>query len=233
VKQRNRAFTLIELLVVIAIIAILAAILFPVFSKAREAARATACRSNLRQIGMALSSYVQDNDGAYPAGWNHAGGTTFLPWCSVLMPYVRNEQLFRCPNIAQRPVNAALNGATIPAFQNTTFNQLGYGWNQAANIQSVWIAGMGRATTDPNPVFQPPGDGEITAPAETLVIGCNNRNRDPADDAPLIHGCDVPADAPSLVHNEGNNWLYADGHVKYHPQSYLLGNLRLFTRRAD
>ena len=62
----KRAFTLIELLVVIAIIAILAAILFPVFSRAKEAAKQTACVSNARQIGIGVSMYVQDHDGGFP-----------------------------------------------------------------------------------------------------------------------------------------------------------------------
>ncbi len=70
---RKRGFTLIELLVVIAIIAILAAILFPVFAKAREKARQTSCLSNLRQIGTAILSYAQDNDEQYPFGENFAG----------------------------------------------------------------------------------------------------------------------------------------------------------------
>ena len=65
---RKRGFTLIELLVVIAIIAILAAILFPVFAKAREKARQTSCLSNLRQIGTAILSYAQDNDEQFPIG---------------------------------------------------------------------------------------------------------------------------------------------------------------------
>src|SRR5205085_11459278 len=63
---RGRGFTLIELIVVIAIIAILAAILFPIFAQAREQARKTACTSNIRQIGMALSMYVQDHDERLP-----------------------------------------------------------------------------------------------------------------------------------------------------------------------
>jgi prepilin-type N-terminal cleavage/methylation domain-containing protein len=62
----HRGFTLIELLVVIAIIAILAAILFPVFAQAREAARKTACLSNTRQLGMAFVQYVNDYDEQFP-----------------------------------------------------------------------------------------------------------------------------------------------------------------------
>lgn len=74
-SRRANAFTLIELLVVIAIIAILAAILFPVFASAREKARQTACLSNTKQIGTAVSMYVQDYDESLPmGGWSAAGG---------------------------------------------------------------------------------------------------------------------------------------------------------------
>ena len=70
---RNRGFTLIELLVVIAIIAILAAILFPVFAQAREAARRSACLSNMKQISTALLMYAQDNDEILPASADDPG----------------------------------------------------------------------------------------------------------------------------------------------------------------
>lgn len=87
--MRPRGFTLIELLVVIAIIAILAAILFPVFARARAKARQTACLSNVRQIVTALMMYAQDNDELYP--------TTGPAWWYPLMPYVKNSQVFRTP----------------------------------------------------------------------------------------------------------------------------------------
>jgi prepilin-type N-terminal cleavage/methylation domain-containing protein len=114
-KNRN-AFTLIELLVVIAIIAILAAILFPVFAKAREAARKTNCISNLKQMGTAVMMYVQDYDEVYPIAnqeadripnqqphsFNGSNGR-FPHMVDVVAPYTKNEGMFRCPSM-NRPV---------------------------------------------------------------------------------------------------------------------------------
>jgi len=112
----NKAFTLIELLVVIAIIAILAAILFPVFAKAREKARQTACISNLKQIGLATLQYNQDYDEFfYPHRWNSGNNSNPLInlapagkingsalnktfWISLLQPYVKSYGVFQCPD---------------------------------------------------------------------------------------------------------------------------------------
>ena len=110
-RNLRTAFTLIELLVVIAIIAILAAILFPVFARAREAARKTTCTSNLRQHGMALTMYLQDFDETFPtANFNDmvyqypphlhkdsSGNGIFLK--TVASPYVKNDQIFFCPTM--------------------------------------------------------------------------------------------------------------------------------------
>jgi len=112
----RRAFTLIELLVVIAIIAILAAILFPVFAQARDAARKTACLSNQKQIGLGMLMYVQDYDTTWPAqptdGYLIAGAGG-LPWNykDSILPYTKNEQIWLCPSnlpngtLATRPPN--------------------------------------------------------------------------------------------------------------------------------
>ena len=94
--KSRRGFTLIELLVVIAIIAILAAILFPVFAKAREKARQSSCSSNLKQLGLSMMQYVQDYDEVYP---NRECAARNGNW-AILQPYVKNDQLFQCPSEA-------------------------------------------------------------------------------------------------------------------------------------
>jgi prepilin-type N-terminal cleavage/methylation domain-containing protein/prepilin-type processing-associated H-X9-DG protein len=118
--RKNRGFTLIELLVVIAIIAILAAILFPVFARAREAARKATCISNLKQIALAAIMYAQDydevlptavgdsNDGAAhpvdPANLNNLTGNAIDFWqlADLLLPYVKSVDLFDCPTLMRR-----------------------------------------------------------------------------------------------------------------------------------
>ncbi|HEY3411521.1 MAG TPA: prepilin-type N-terminal cleavage/methylation domain-containing protein [Armatimonadota bacterium] len=109
--EKKRGFTLIELLVVIAIIAILAAILFPVFAKARERAKRMNCASNLKQIGIAVNMYATDNDEfvyaqVYNNYWGAGVGTCPVPatgypqqfWGTVYLPYVKSAEIFACPD---------------------------------------------------------------------------------------------------------------------------------------
>lgn len=142
--MQNRAFTLIELLVVITIITILAAILFPVFAQAREKARQTQCLSNCRQLAIATQAYdetfltlwfyVNNNYSRNPLYQRYSH---FL-WAPLLMPYVKNKEIFRCPNGPTYP----------PSFQggppkDTYIVNLGY--NEYI-FRGVEIQGLGNPT---------------------------------------------------------------------------------------
>src|SRR6476660_8145010 len=102
--RKQKGFTLIELLVVIAIIALLAAILFPVFARARENARKSACQNNLKQIGVGILQYTQDYDENYPPSRVSnvfalgQGPNPQCPWQLTIHPYVKSVQIFRCPS---------------------------------------------------------------------------------------------------------------------------------------
>lgn len=144
-RLRHRlGFTLIELLVVIAIIAILAAILFPVFAQAREAARKTQCISNCKQIGTGINMYAQDYDETLPSlVFNNtnplfASGWGFSAWVEMIQPYVKNYNLFSCPDGGQNGylIGPAGNQHNVHYGYNEWIESAGSGWNSLASLSN-------------------------------------------------------------------------------------------------
>ncbi len=190
----RKGFTLIELLVVIAIIAILAAILFPVFARARAKARQAACQSNFKQIGLALAMYYSDYDSRAP----HA-----IFWASVsgqIMPYIKNTEIYICPADTGGDVfkNACDHCGTSLAEMGTrwfpstyTMNPYWRGQAEDALTQAMDPAGLIVAT-----------DGRrCWVHYSSWCYGTENKDR----------GCGA---AIGVWHNEMTTVLYYDGHVK-------------------
>ena len=120
IKRRKSGFTLIELLVVIAIIAILAAILFPVFARARENARRSSCQSNEKQIALGFKQYIQDNNERYP---------TATGWNTAILDYTKSEAILKCPSAAgagtyDYSYNSGMGGKNENLVQNTAVTVL-------------------------------------------------------------------------------------------------------------
>ena len=110
--QKLAAYTLVELLIVIAIIALLAAILFPAFARARENARRSSCQSNLKQISLAATQYIQDYDERFPLGITTDDGGSFSNSFDLLQPYLKSSQIGICPSDVEPPsVNLHLPGS--------------------------------------------------------------------------------------------------------------------------
>ena len=187
--SRRHGFTLIELLVVIAIIAILAAILFPVFAKAREKARQTTCLSNLKQIGTAILMYAQDYDETYPIEYSmDAPDTSQIPltWPNRVMPYIKNTQLFKCPSDGRTPHADFAGCRTILE---------SYAWNYRFGRETN--CGYAAATLSL---------AEVEAPAQCTVLW--------DDSADCARSFDV--DVLGGRHNGGDNFMFADGHAKWY-----------------
>jgi len=212
-KSRSEGFTLIELLVVIAIISILSAILFPVFARARESARRASCLSNLKQIGLGMTMYVQDYDEHYPMalegkwggpykpqttpGWpgtkfqvsdGNPGGH-FFSWMDMIYPYVKNTQIFVCPS-------KQTGADDVPSYGYSEAID-GAGNSHYANIGVDNNVGLSLS--------------QIQRPSETLIVldwvSYYNIYANPREYN--------PASISRAPHFDGTNIVFCDGHAKW------------------
>ena len=228
----RRGFTLIELLVVIAIIAILAAILFPVFAQAREAARKSMCQSNLKQLGNAFMLYVQDYDETYPPVDYDDGAGQRWTWFQFVDPYIKSGQsgggtknqrksVFLCPDIDAPIADGAWSAANGSPGSRAI---LGYGPN-------VNVLPRGRGVTLPAiiPVVKL---AQLGSPASIVLLAPNAGtipDVDGRDDR--YSGASVHEQGYMLVrsrHGGGANFALTDGHVKWFraPDNYQAQSLR-------
>jgi prepilin-type N-terminal cleavage/methylation domain-containing protein/prepilin-type processing-associated H-X9-DG protein len=215
IQKYSRAFTLIELLVVIAIIAILAAILFPVFARARENARRASCMSNLKQIGLGFMMYIQDYDEkfpkvtlGYPSGSAPWTSSNVYAWADALQPYIKSTQLFQCPSESTGP-NA---------------NPAAWGYTDYYMNSRLSAASQASITSSSLTILS--GDG-LAGSAYLYYDGCSVTG----------NPSDLPCDGttPYITmklsyqkglfgrHLDGANYAFADGHVKWLKGSILDG----------
>jgi prepilin-type N-terminal cleavage/methylation domain-containing protein/prepilin-type processing-associated H-X9-DG protein len=211
--QKRKGFTLIELLVVIAIIAILAAILFPVFARARENARRASCQSNLKQIGLGIAQYTQDYDEKLPGviirRFDAAG--PYFAWPMMIMPYVKSAQIFACPSSSTAPTTITTTPTDPPVSQGAYPN---YGMN----IKTGAYNGISIASIN-NPAELLLIDDNGLAGAVTPISSSGGYYTTWYDQADTGFANNVGI--PSPRHLEGTNVGYADGHVKWHRTGYL------------
>ena len=230
-RPLKRGFTLIELLVVIAIIAILAAILFPVFAQARDAARQTTCLNNLKQLGTGLQMYAQDYDETLPS-WPFKGGAgglftdprfkiwSYSTWVDAVMPYVKNTGVFGCPNGPKTGSNFVFGPKDNPVVVNLAINE----YIENSDNGFAPLAKLSGALNGP---------AEVTVVAESNYAGIYQDWSD---------GYNIPDRGKTFGlyrlycankagnnicegrHKEhGVNVVYADGHAKFVPGARIRG----------
>jgi prepilin-type N-terminal cleavage/methylation domain-containing protein/prepilin-type processing-associated H-X9-DG protein len=218
----RRGFTLIELLVVIAIIALLAAILFPVFARARENARKSSCQNNLKQLGVAFAQYVQDFDELMPIDirWVSTGSNENRGWQSLIQPYIKSEQVMQCPSDSARTPNNlpdGLGGTSQQAggyWGGITPFRVSYGFN--SNLSTRAIADITKVSSTVLATDVGAVPSTTTRPPEWAVEPLGWMIDDVTRAEVQQRGGGNPGHwtGPYARHLETCNVLWADGHVK-------------------
>lgn len=228
--RAQKGFTLIELLVVIAIISILAAILFPVFARARESARRASCMSNLKQIGLGVMMYVQDYDEVFPfrSMLNAAtppNGTrwddNYWYWPQMLYPYTKSTQVFYCPSSPRNDANSPMSG-NLGANEALIVQAEAYSTVSLASVNSPASKYMlmdlgnysmkaGYAKTAVAPSWYFPGAGQADGDCSAITDSARKN------------------DCENGRHMQGVNMAFADGHVKWLKNTVVLEEARKCT----
>jgi len=232
--MKIKAFTLIELLVVIAIIAILAAILFPVFAKVREKARQTSCTSNMKQLGLGITQYTQDNDELFPPGMPNVGYSG--GWAHFVTPYLKSPAVYKCPDDSYTYNGPPPAGTTV---QNWVWQEVSYSINDSllmdgnrdssgnnprpttlaalnAPASTVMLCEAFDATTDLN-VADADNDFSTGATMDNQFWGactsfCTSKY---ATGNPVGQNLVLLQGSGKGIHTDGSNYLATDGHVKW------------------
>ena len=223
--RKVKAFTLIELLVVIAIISILAAILFPVFARARENARRTSCLSNMKQIGLGVMQYTQDYDEKYPIAWYGTSAANidtnpskpsgrfrvgspignYVTWMDFIFPYVKSTQLFVCPSTRV--------GSPTP----------NYSYSVALNGLGAYVSAFGGTTPSDTPISL----ASVKRPAEVVcIIEYASSYAYMVSPSNVLTYINDPAYPTILTpHLNGGNAIFADGHAKWRTRSTIASQI--------